>query len=446
MKHIGEKIGLIAVMSGALWLPFTETAAAADTIVLTLEDSVQLAMEKNHSIKESRSDVDSARWKLHETKRGGGPTVSWSMTAKRLGGKAYQNADYQHEISHDLEASIPLYTSGKLENNIKAADYNLDAATLALEEEKQSVRKTVLKDYFDILKYRSQVQVYQDSVDNLQAHLDTVNAQYGVGTVAKSDVLSSEVSLANEKQNLVSSQNDYDVAVATLNNVVGLPTDTVTIIKDELSYTKYDFVLSECLDYALVHRPDLLEKQYNVEAYRAEVEAAKAASGIQVSGVAARTFAGSGIFSDNHTGSDSWSLGLSASWNVFDNQVTKAKVKQKEASWQKAQKAVQEQEDTVRLEVRTAYLDLIAAEKNIKTLQSSLDKAQEDYRIEQARYSAGVGTNLDVLDAAEKLCSAQGNYVSALYTYNVSKASLDKAMGLSVDLDAQRYHTILEQK
>ena len=131
---------------------------------------------------------------------------------------------------------------------------------------------------------------------------------------------------------------------------------------------------------------------------------------------------------------------------MFDNQVTKAKVKQKEASWQKAQEAVQEQEDTVRLEVRTAYLDLIAAEKNIKTLQSSLDKAQEDYRIEQARYSAGVGTNLDVLDAAEKLCSAQGNYVSALYTYNVSKASLDKAMGLSVDLDAQRYHTILEQK
>ena len=446
MRVAAEKIWLAGALTGLLCLPITNMVFAANSVAVTLEDGIHMAMENNRSIKESESDMDRARWSLHETRRGGGPTISWSAAARRLGGKAYENANYQHEFYHDVELSIPLYTSGKLENRIKSADYSLQSSILSLENEKQTIRKTVTKDYFDILKYRSQVGVYQDSVNNLQEHLRNVNAQYYAGTVAKSDVLSSEVSLANEQQNLVSAQNDYDVAVAAFNNVVGLATDTETVISDELSYTKYDIVLEDCQAYALQHRPDLLGKKYDAEAARADVEAAKAENGPQVSGVAARTFAGSSLFSDNHAGSDTWSLGISASWNVFDNGVTAAKVKQKEATWQKAQEVALEQADTVQLEVRTAFLDLVAAEKNIRTLQESLDKAKDDYRIEQVRYSAGVGTNLDVLDAEEKLSSAQGNYVSALYTYNVSKASLDKAMGLPVDLDVQKYQEIPGQK
>ncbi len=49
MKHIGEKIGLIAVMSGALWLPFTETAAAADTIAFASKNSVKNVAAKKTS-------------------------------------------------------------------------------------------------------------------------------------------------------------------------------------------------------------------------------------------------------------------------------------------------------------------------------------------------------------------------------------------------------------
>ena len=74
----------------------------------------------------------------------------------------------------------------------------------------------------------------EDTVRAYQEHLDNVNAQYRVGTVAKSDVLSSQVNLANAQQALTTAQNNYDIAIATLNNVIGLPTDTVLEIDDEL--------------------------------------------------------------------------------------------------------------------------------------------------------------------------------------------------------------------
>ncbi|MBQ9364176.1 MAG: TolC family protein, partial [Schwartzia sp.] len=61
-------------------------------------------------------------------------------------------------------------------------------------------------------------------------------------------------------------------------------------------------------------------------------------------------------------------------------------------------------------------------------------------KIAQVRYSAGVGTNVDVMDAEQALISAQTNYITALYNYNTGKAALDKAMGIKVELDVSPYN------
>ena len=130
---------------------------------------------------------------------------------------------------------------------------------------------------------------------------------------------------------------------------------------------------------------------------------------------------------------------MSASWNVFDNGVTRASVRAAEASLLKAKETAAQTDEAIQLDVRTAYLNLQAAEKNIQTTSTAVTRAEEDYKIAQVRYSAGVGTNLDVMDAEEKLTAARTNYYTALYGYNTSKASLDKAMGLPIDLDVVKY-------
>ena len=149
--------------------------------------------------------------------------------------------------------------------------------------------------------------------------------------------------------------------------------------------------------------------------------------------------AGERPFKTNHTSSDVWSVGLTATWNIFDNGVTSANVHAAEASLLKAQEASAQTDEQIRLDVRKAILSLQAAEKNIQTTKVSVTKAEEDYKIAQVSYNAGVGTNLSVMDAEEKLTSARTNYYTALYNYNVSKAELDKAMGIPVDLDTVKY-------
>ena len=439
------------VVGGIMSLSLTGTALAAETVDLTLEDSIQMAMENNRTIKESVTDLDLAKWTQHQARRSGGLKLTWSGSASRIGGEAYADGKAYHAanpskypayntaFSNSMSLSMPLYTGGQLENNVEAAKYGVNVADLTLEATKQTVKLNATSAYFKILQCRNIIQVDQDAVDTLQAHLTNVNAQYRVGTVAKSDVLRSQVELANAQQSLVSAQNSYDIAVSTLNNIIGLPTDTVLNIRDELKYTKYDLTLDNCTSYAMTYRPDGIAAAQAVKEAEAAMKAVKAGYRPQVEAVVQKSIAGEHAFDDDHTSSDAWSVGIQGSWNIFDNNVTEAQVQQKKAALRKAQQQALQQQETIQLEVRTAYLNLLAAEKNIQTTKVAVDKAQEDYKIAQVRYSAGVGTNLDVMDAEEKLTSTQTTYITALYDYNTSKASLDKAMGLKVDLDVAPY-------
>ena len=83
--------------------------------------------------------------------------------------------------------------------------------------------------------------------------------------------------------------------------------------------------------------------------------------------------------------------------------------------------------------MQEAYLNLKAAEQKIQSTRAAVEAGQEDFRIKTLRYRSGVGTNVDVLDAETALATARNNYVDALYNYNLSMATLEKAMGIPVE-------------
>lgn len=429
------------VLGGLVTMAPYSSAFAADTVNLTLQDSVRMALENNRTIKQSEADRDSSDWALHEARRNAGPTFTWSTALSRMSGHTSSMPAHTtaqgNTFTNTYSVSFPVYTGGKIEGAIEAAEYGVGAADLVLENTKQAIRAQAAADYYNVLQYRNLIKVAQESVDNLQAHLDNVNAQFRVGTVAKSDVLRSQVQLANEQLNLVNARNNYDVAVATLNNLIGLPTDTVLDLKDDLNYEKYDLTLAGCTSYAMENRPDVLAAEYSVKAAEAAVNSAKAGYRPSVALNASKNTSGDRRFGKN--GDNYWTLAASAQWNIFDNNITQAQVAQKKAALAKAQQSAMAAQESAQLDVQTAYLRLQAAEQNIKTSKVAVEQAQEDYKIAQVRYSAGVGTNLDVMDADEKLTSARTNYYTALYNYNTSKAALDKAMGKPVDLDITSY-------
>ena len=425
---------LTALVAGGLMTFSAGPAMAASTVRLNLNDAIQLALENNRSIKGALADVDTAKWNLSKYRRQTGVSLTLSSSANHAN-DILSNAS-GNVYGNSAAASFPLYNFS-LRSGIESAGYGLNAADVTLENTKQSVRYSATEGYYNVLNCKNLIHVQEDTVKAYQEHLDNVNAQYRVGTVAKSDVLSSQVNLANAQQALTSAQNNYDIAVATLNNIIGLSTDTVLEIDEQLQHPSYNLDLKDCTAYALNNRADGAAAYYAVKQAEAGINNAKAGWYPTVSATASRAIEGDNEFGTST--SNKWVVGAQATWNIFDNGVTTAGVNSAEASLVKAQENMHKLDETIQLDVRTAFLNLQAAEKNIKTTEVAVEQAREDLKIANVRYSAGVGTNLDVMDATEKMTAAQTNYYTALYKYNTSKAALDKAMGIPVDIDVAKY-------
>lgn len=415
---------------------------AEDTLDINLQDSVRLAMENNRTIKQSKADQTAADWNLSNARRATGVALGWQTSAARVGGTQYESQD-KNLYTNNLQATYPIYSGGRNENTIEAREYATNMADYTLERTKQSIRFNTMQQYYRVLQTRNAIDVQEDSVRRLTVHLDNVNAQYRVGTVAKADVLQSQVNLANAEQNLVTAQANYDVAQATLNNLMGVPTNTKLNIKDDLRYNKYLLTEETCAEYALKNRPDYLSYQYAVKQAKANMEVAKAGYRPTVNAQVVKYLNGNKPF--NQSNNNYWTAGVSANWNVFDNGVTEAAVQAAKANLEKAQEILAKSEEDICLEVRQYYLNLLAAEKNIHTMKVAVEEAEENYKIYQVRYSAGVDTNLNVMTAEEKLNSARMNYYNALYSYNTYKAALDTAMGVPVDMSAYNYNVEAEK-
>lgn len=446
-----KKAKNVLALTAALSVLCSQSVFAA-TLELDLEETIQRALLTNPSVKIAESQRKEAKADYSAAKSARGISISLNHDSGRGGyadNRRYVITDnmgrqiprYDKSIgnshSNSITASLPLFTGGELQGQIGQAKANYRSMLSAEEQAYNEMKETATTGYFNMLNAGNMKALRQESVDRLQAHLDNVVAQYNVGIVARADVLRSEVELANAQQNYITASNEYDVAEATLNNIIGTPLNTTLKLKDSLQYVPYDNDMAYCLAYSEQHRPELKQAEYAIDSAEAALVVARSGHMPKVYANASNNWGGNG---SDWPGDDdeNWSVGVTASMNVFDSGVTWSKIHAAQENLAKAKESQRQIKDNVELEVRTDYLNLREAEKRITTTQVAVASAEEDYHIAVVRYQAGVGTNIDVMDAQEALTQAKTNYYQALYNYNTSKAALNTSMGVGVPVPEPR--------
>ncbi|SFW50610.1 TolC family protein [Selenomonas ruminantium] len=401
-----------------------------EPVQLTLAQSIEMALATDERIEAAQAGRDAAKWSLSATRRSTGPSVTWNSQAYRIGGENYRLSGYRSTFANSWNLTVPLYTGGQLENQQEAKGYALNRADMTLENTRQTVRFQAAEAYANLVHRVNLERIAQKAVDMGGAQLKLINDQYTEGAVAKADVLLMQVRLANYQQNLNSAQAALEVAESTLASKLGLPQNTDIEAVDVFSYEPYEKDLPACEAYALAHRPDGKAAELAVKSAEAEKDAAKSGYRPRVNGVAGKSITGTKAFQNER--SDSWEAGITLSWNIFDNGVTAAKVQQAKADVNQYQAEANRIKKTIQLETRSAYIQMKTAEDNIKAAAAAVKQAEESYTIAQVRYEEGVDILLSVADAQEKLTQARSNYSTALYQYNLYRATLEKAMGIPV--------------
>lgn len=416
-----SKINTLAIILSLCMGINVPVAGAAS---LSINDSVQMALERNNSIKIANQDTKIAASNLKAAK--GANSVSVSLSSN-LSGSDGAMSSFEKGNSNGISASIPIYTGKKNELNIDNNEANLLKSQLNLERTKETVRHDTIKAYYDILEAQQNVNINQESVNNYQSHLTDVQNLYAGGAVPRSDLLRSEVALSNAQQSLILAQNTYDINVSTFRNIIKLDRAESVTLTDGFSYTPVKMSLNECLDYALSSRRDAMSAKLDLDIAKNDIDIAKAGYLPTVDFSLSTNWDKQPLPSSNDY---DYRATVSANWNLFDSNITRANIEAAQAEYDKAGYTLSETLDNIDLEVRQAYLNMREAEKRFNSTALAVKQAEEDYFIATEKYRVGEGIILDVIDAELALSQARLNYSSAQYDYARYKASLEYAIGV----------------
>ena len=396
---------------------------------LDLDESrtIELALANNRTAKQTKWGYEAAKSAVSQVAAGKNPSVKYEWSAQKTGGDTGRSK----RGSHDFSISAPVFNP-QLDASIDAARYTREGTGASYEEALQQAKYDAISGYYTLIMNRNLVDVAQQAVKDYQGHVTNVQAQYNVGLVASSDVLAAKTNLADSETNLVKAQNSANLAEASLNQVIAYPVQTaINTAEHDLQYKPYNVTLEQAKAYALLHRSALVKSALDVKSAEEAVKSAKSGYLPTVAVKAGRGYADpDGYFG---TSTKSWSVGAIASWSLWDGGATQNAIKKANAQLEQAKEANLATVDAVLLAVQKAYLNLRSAEQTIQSTQTAVAQGQESFRIATLRYRAGVGTNLDVLDAETKLTDARNNYVQALYNYNISIAALEQLTGVPLN-------------
>jgi len=406
---------------------------------LSLERCLELALKNQPNIVAYWNSVKAAESRLGEAQSGFFPQASFSAGYNQTKqsvevvkpnpvppfGTTTETVDKISErYSASLGVSQTIFDFGKTYFQTKAQSNNLESAKMDLENITLQVAFNVKQAYYQLLVAMRDLEVSQETVKQFEQHLEQAKGFYEAGKKPKFDVTKAEVDLSNAKLNLIKMENALEVAKVNLKNAMGIPDSPDFSIEDNLEFERYEINFEQAKSKAFESRPDLKSSLAKENAAKNSVKLAWTGYAPSLSGTAAYQWAGEDLPMD-----DGWSVGLNLNFPIFNGFLTQHQVNESKANLNIARANQELLKQSVLLEVQQAYLNLKAAEQSIPAAELAVKSAEENLELANARYSAGVGSPIEVTDAQVAYANAQLNYIQALYDYKIAQASLIKAMG-----------------
>jgi outer membrane protein TolC len=310
----------------------------------------------------------------------------------------------------------------------RAASENVKAAHYTYQNARDLVVLVSANLYLEAIAGSSRVSAAQAEVDTAQAVYDRAVDMKKAGMVPGIDVLRSQVELQAQKQRLIYLKNQFETEKLALARGIGLPVAQKFRLTDPVPYTPPPpILLDQAVARALATRADYKSLQAGV---RAAESLKKAAHSERLPSLDFHADYGDiGPAPGNSHGT--FTVAASVNIPIFQGGKVRGDELQADALLKQRQSELEDMKNKIEYQVRTAFLDLKSSEDQVHVAQNTQGLAKEQLKEAQDRFAAGVVNSLEVVQAQEAVATADENYISSLYRYNVSKAALARAMGLA---------------
>jgi outer membrane protein TolC len=302
------------------------------------------------------------------------------------------------------------------------------AAKLSYKDARDTVVFVVANLYLQVLVAAGEIQASQAQVATSQALYNRAVDMKTSGVVPAIEVLRAQVQLQAQQQRLIFYQNEFEKRKLSLARAIGLPLDQPFELTDKAPYAELEpMSLDAALNEAYRSRPDL---QSAAALVRAAEDRKSAAHGLYLPSVGVTADVGK-IGPSTSTALTTWTVAAGVRVPIFTAGATGGRVAQATAALEQQRAEFEDLRVRVEYDVRSAFLDLKAADDRVKVARGSVDLANQQLTQAQDRFGAGVASNIEVVQAQEAVATATDNYISSLYAHNLAKISLARALGVA---------------
>ncbi|MDZ8105506.1 MAG: TolC family protein [Nostoc sp. DedQUE12a] len=405
-----------------------EEVKVQQTVPISLTQALELARRNNRDLQIAILELERSRSALRESQAALFPTLGINGNLTNSG-NGFRSTPSQASTSFNGSAQLnyDLYTSGNRQATIRAAEEQLRLDGLNVESTSLEIQLNVTTEYYDLQQADEQVRINQSAVNNAEASLRDTQARENAGVGTGFDVLQAQVNLANFQQELTNAISQQQIARRQLATVLSLAQSVNITASDPVQIAGlWQPTLEETIIQAFQNRPELQQQLAQRNIYEQQRRQALSQLGPQLS--LAGNYSLRDRFNDGASSTDSYSVGLQGSLNLFDGGAAKARAAQSKTNVAIAETQFARERDQIRFDVEQYYSQLQSNLNNVQTSSVALNQATQALDLARLRFQAGVGTQTEVIAAENDLTRAEGNRVTAILDYNRALANLQRSV------------------
>ncbi len=410
---------------------------------LSLEEALARAAATSHRLAELRAREAAATAVLTQRKTADLPTLALQGGYKRTNhvdefGVAQPDGSFQTlypDVPDNwhgrLDMQWPIYTGGRDRALERAADAERQASQQDIDSTRADLRLETTRAYWALVTATDAERVVRESVTRIEGQLRDVRARFDAGFLPPNDVLTVETRLSREKSLLINAQNQRNSARAELARLIGAPLDADFEPDAVLEQPDAAVPPVATAAAARAERADRQALALRAEAATARIDSAHAGFKPSLAVIGGYDYARPNptIFPREDEWKPSWDLGVNVTWSLWNGGRTAAEVAEARSEATAAQERLAEFDTVIGLEVRQRQLDLESARAQVPPALDAVKSAVEARRVVQERFTAGVATNTDLLDAQQDQLEAELQRTRALANVRLSEARLARALG-----------------
>jgi len=423
-------------------------ATAATTVDLTLADAVERALASDETLAQARLAVAAAQADVGGAAAARLPSLdlagSWTRNLKNpsfflpsdlaagFGGATKVEMGQDHGLAGALNLTWNLWTAGRLSAGVGAAREAVEASRWRSELAADAVRYAATVAYADAVLAAENVAIAREALAASREAERLTIAAFEQGTASRFERLQAQVERTNREAPVIAAQSWSESALLNLKRICGLDPAVEVRLIDPLDGGGAPAPETELLAAMGAASPELKSLDHVIAARRQQLSLAEAGRGPVVRLQGSYALQGEwddGLLPDSDERATSAAVALAVSLPIFDGFETKSAIERARVDLRMAEVERDRVMRDRELAVRSARLNVVAAQAALAGRDAAVDLAAEAHRLAVVRLENGLATPLERLTAELALTQARVQRVEALHECQVARAALELAVG-----------------